>query len=60
MNLISMIIIAILLTVIFYQQYQLVKMEEKLFRALKVTCETLDLIKKDATVDEIINLKRIK
>ncbi len=40
--------------IISYQQYYIQKMEDKLFNALKATCETLNLIKKNSTVEEII------
>lgn len=40
-----------------YQKYYIQKIEERLYNALKITCETLNLIKKNATIDDIINQK---
>ena len=43
----------ILVFVIVRQQNYISQMDDKVFTALKVTCETLDLIKKDSTIEEI-------
>lgn len=40
-----------------YQKYYIQKIEDRLYNALKITCETLNLIKKNATIDDIINQK---
>ena len=57
MELYFILILAILTIIIFYQHFRLKKMEDDLFRALKVTCETLNLIKKDATIEEILKMR---
>ncbi len=37
-----------------YQQFRIVSMENQTFSALKKTCETLDLIKKGMSIDDIL------
>lgn len=39
-----------------YQQFRIVTMEDQTFNALQKTCETLDLIKKDLSVEDILKL----
>ena len=48
----------ILVFVIVRQQNYISQMDDKVFTALKVTCETLDLIKKDSTIEEILELSK--
>lgn len=48
----------ILVFVIVRQQNYISQMDDKVFKALKVTCETLDLIKKDSTIEEILELSK--
>ena len=43
------IIIGILFSIIIYQQNNIWKMEDQVYNALKVTCETLELIKKNSS-----------
>ena len=40
-----------------YQKYYIQKIEDRLYNALKITCETLNLIKKNEIFDDIINQK---
>ncbi len=37
-----------------YQQFRIVSMENQTFSALQKTCETLDLIKKGMSIDDIL------
>ncbi len=37
-----------------YQQFRIVSMEDQTFSALQKTCETLDLIKKGMSIDDIL------
>lgn len=39
-----------------YQHFRIVNMENQTFNALQKTCETLDLIKKDLSVEDILKL----
>ena len=48
--------IAELVFIILCQQNHINQMEDKVFHSLKVTCETLNLIKKDCTLEEILEL----
>lgn len=41
-----------------YQQFRIVSMEDQTFRALQNTCESLDLIKKGLSVDDILELEK--
>ncbi len=52
-----LIAIVILISLCIYQQHYIHTMEDRLYNALKITCETLNLIKKNATIDDIINPK---
>ena len=56
MELTVVLAIAVLVFIIVYQQNYISRMEDKVFRALKITCETLDLIKKDCTLEEILEM----
>ena len=39
-----------------YQQFRIVSMEDQPFSALQKTCETLELIKKGMSIDDILEL----
>ena len=39
-----------------YQQFRIVNMEDQTFRALQMTCERLDLIKKGLSINDILEL----
>ena len=39
-----------------YQQFRIVSMEDQTFRALQMTCERLDLIKKGLSIEDILEL----
>ena len=39
-----------------YQQFRIISMEDQTFRALQMTCETLDLIKKGLSIEDILEL----
>ena len=39
-----------------YQQFRIISMEDQTFNALKKTCETLDLIKKGLSIEDILEL----
>lgn len=54
MELTVVLAIAVLVFIIVYQQNYINRMEDKVFHALKITCETLDLIKKDCTLEDIL------
>ena len=45
---------AVLVFIIVYQQNYITRMKDKVFHALKITCETLDLIKNDCTLEDIL------
>ena len=46
----------ILAFIAIYQQLRIISMEEQTFNALRKTCETLDLIKKDLSIEDILKL----
>ncbi len=52
--------IAVLVFIIVYQQNYINRMEDKVFHALKITCETLELIKKDCSLDDILELAKTR
>ena len=39
-----------------YQQFRIISMEDQTFRALQMTCERLDLIKKGLSIEDILEL----
>ena len=39
-----------------YQQFRIISMEDQTFRALQMTCERLDLIKKGLSIKDILEL----
>ena len=51
------IIIGILFSIIIYQQNNIWKMEDQVYNALKVTCETLELIKKNSSLEDILEMQ---
>ena len=60
MQITFVIIVTLLISIIFYQQHRIKEMEDRVFLALKKTCETLNLIKKDATIEDILTMRRGK
>ena len=46
----------ILAFIAIYQQLRIISMKDQTFNALKKTCETLDLIKKDLSIEDILKL----
>ena len=54
------IIIGILFSIIIYQQNNIWKMEDQVYNALKVTCETLELIKKNSSLEDILEMQKSK
>lgn len=57
MQTVLLIAMTVLIGLCAYQKYYIQKIEDRLYNALKITCETLNLIKKNATIDDIINQK---
>lgn len=51
------IIIGVLFSIIIYQQNNIWKMEDQVYNALKVTCETLELIKKNSSLEDILEMQ---
>ena len=54
------IIIGILFSIIIYQQNNIWRMEDQVYNALKVTCETLELIKKNSSLEDILEMQKSK
>lgn len=57
MQIFLLIAMVILIGLCAYQKYYIQKIEDRLYNALKITCETLNLIKKNEIFDDIINQK---
>lgn len=57
MKTVLLIATVILIGLCAYQKYYIQKIEDRLYNALKIMCETLNLIKRNATIDDIINQK---
>ena len=60
MELTVVLTIAVLVFIILCQQNHINQIEDKVFHSLKVTCERLKLIRKDCTLEEILELGKKK
>ncbi len=58
MELTVIVAVVVLVLIIIIQQNYINKMEDRVFHSLKITCETLDLIKKDCKLEDILEMSK--